>query len=568
MKTEDLEAILDAAEGVPTAPKPADAVSDERVAEIRERLLTEGDVLAIWRASPEVDSLVSDLLAGVEMNPSLFGLAMKAARLGHSAETIVAHLSALIDASAAQGSRPDRVRELRADLGKIVARAVATAGASLNTPYVPATEDLPPVEDDDTPLDPRERMFRDFVWCERLKKIVEIATGAALDQTQFDTRCADVGPCGHRSLSPWAIFRNRHDLRRNIDGLTFRPGRGRLIEEDGVGLCVNTWVRPETVMPPAPDDDAVKVFLDHAAFVIPDAGERKIVLDWMAWVAQHQDEKPNWALVLGSTHEGVGKDLLLNPLRCAIDRLYVREISAGELVSGFNGWMDRCKLVIVQEMENFERRRTANLLVQPGVVAGRLVARGRSTRIGTVTVPRATKRRLVGILVHLGGRTNHNEARRADHPAEAVARIDRAADDRNTRLPDVLGAEGRRIRVLQDGFDCLLGQGLGGVVGCCGLIGGAGFGQVAHLLLDPVPGRYDGSDGEHQRADHGNDDQCSRQGRSTVFGSVTYLWTDIVARAFSPRRQPAVVRRGHANRPQVYKTSTTHWRWSASYARV
>jgi len=364
---EAMLALLDAADPCDKnlAPKPQSAVSPERVQAIKDTLLTSGDVLSIWRKSDEVDAWVADLVAGAEMNPAIYRLGFAAARDGHPADVIEAHLRKVLDASEGHATRPDRTKELDQQLGSIVRRAVKASGVpSTMAPYRPAEQDFPPLDPADVvPLDARARLFNEFAWCNKLRRAIQIATGEMFDQTQLDTRMAEVGNCGDRKNSAWAVFRNDWQKRRDVDGIIFMPTGARIIRDNMLGVCVNTW-RRELVptLPNTPDDEAVKPFLDHAAFVIPDERERVIALDWFAWVIQNQDKKPNWALVLGSTIQGIGKDLFLNPLRHAIGLAYVREINAGELASSFNGWLDGTKLVVVQEMENFERRRTANLM--------------------------------------------------------------------------------------------------------------------------------------------------------------------------------------------------------------
>ncbi len=341
------------------APK---SVSPERMAEVSRQIANGG--LGIWRDSPTVREHLTNLQVGQPLNDSLWNLALKAAQDCRGEGEILEALIERMAVSDARQGRPERWKEEMAKLPDTVKRAVKDAGMATQMPYRPAEEDFPPILPGqfDHLIDPREAMFARFAWCERLCCAVDLATGDTLNQVQFDTRNYRLGNIGSRSQSPWIIFRLHGDRRLNVDSLTFRPGGERLVDEPGIGRCVNTWLPDPNPLTETPTDEDVRPFLDHAAFVIPDAREREIVLNWMAAVAQRQGEKPNWAIVLGSTVEGVGKDLLLNPLRRAIGRSYVREIDASELISGFTGFKAKCKLLIVQEMENFERRRTANLL--------------------------------------------------------------------------------------------------------------------------------------------------------------------------------------------------------------
>jgi len=361
------DASLTLDESVAVIQKAPELAPARRIAKLA-RLPAQGNapVGGIWRDSAEVRLFQADLAVGAEMNPACFALAQKAVHDGHADEVIVEAIDALLCAGDGAILRPDRTAELRQQLPELVARARASGGPSQATPYVPAAQDLEPVGDDDpAPPDVRERMFNEFAWCENSKRAIEIATGVMLDRTQLDARAYDVGLAG-TSKSAWFIFLRGGHRRRNVAGLTFRPGdEGRIVPETLPGLtgeCVNSWLPPARVLPEKVTDDEVEPFRDLVAFVIPDADERKTVLDWMAWVAQNPGLKPSYAIVLGSTFQGVGKDTMLQPLLAAVGVEYVSQVGADVLIKNFNGYLDRRKLLVIEEMETFTRRETHNLL--------------------------------------------------------------------------------------------------------------------------------------------------------------------------------------------------------------
>ncbi|HEY0137901.1 MAG TPA: primase-helicase family protein, partial [Nannocystis sp.] len=77
---------------------------------------------------------------------------------------------------------------------------------------------------------------------------------------------------------------------------------------------------------------------------------------------QNPGLKPNWALVIGSTYEGMGKDLMLEPVRVALGASNVREITPEDLDSTYTWFLAKCRLVLVEEMKLSERKATMNRL--------------------------------------------------------------------------------------------------------------------------------------------------------------------------------------------------------------
>lgn len=212
-------------------------------------------------------------------------------------------------------------------------------------------------------------MKKRYAWVESAKRVVDLRTGALLDQEQFEFRV----PPDEKGRSAWKLFKDNPAGRIDYQHLTCRFGEGREVWEDLPdlqGRCLNIWREParKRGIPDRVEDTDVQPWLDLAAFVAPIEAEREHMFDWMACTVQRQNTKLNQALVLGSRNEGIGKDSLLEPLRAMIGRQYVKEIGPHHLTGAFNPWAVGAKLVIVQEMHNFERRETMNRL-KPYVAA-------------------------------------------------------------------------------------------------------------------------------------------------------------------------------------------------------
>jgi hypothetical protein len=226
----------------------------------------------------------------------------------------------------------------------------------------------PPREDDGTDDADRAQakatgnMFLRAVYVESMDVAFDLATLRLQSRGQFNAHWWTVGDPTDSRRSAWAVFTQQGGQRRNVTSLTYRPGGKLFVDEPGIGMCVNIWRAPSR--PPAvfANDDDVKLWLDHIAYLVPDKREREILLNWLAYIVQHPELKPNYGLVLGSQHQGVGKSIMLQPVRWALGEHNVREIGPEELQSSYNGWLANTKLLIVEEMHSFERKSLMNRL--------------------------------------------------------------------------------------------------------------------------------------------------------------------------------------------------------------
>ena len=210
-----------------------------------------------------------------------------------------------------------------------------------------------------------QAVFDRYVWVERLKRMCDRETGDLLDREQFNVRNAHIGPPTSSTGSAWSILTSNPRRLTVVKAVTFRPGQELFVTEDLpglVGLCINRWRDPGAALPETATDADVRLWLDHVALVVPDERERGIVLDWLAWVIQNPGEKPNWALVIGSTVEGIGKDMMIEPVRVALGAANVREIGPDDLVSGYTDFIANTRLLLVEEMQMSERKAMMNRL--------------------------------------------------------------------------------------------------------------------------------------------------------------------------------------------------------------
>lgn len=139
---------------------------------------------------------------------------------------------------------------------------------------------------------------------------------------------------------------------------TYWPGQGEFFEEvagNGVWL-VNIW-RPgpwpgggtRTRTPVSEGDarewlDLVETFCANEG---PEVAGR--LLDWFALVVAAPGVKPGWHPVLGSETHGLGKDLILRPVRHGVGEHNVSAPSAGVIAGQFNDYAAK-RLVVVTDL--------------------------------------------------------------------------------------------------------------------------------------------------------------------------------------------------------------------------
>lgn len=205
-----------------------------------------------------------------------------------------------------------------------------------------------------------EEMFATQVWVENQERVFDLRDQRLRNRQQFNAHFAKVTKKG---VQPWDVFMGEPDKptplnatsrRQTVFDMTYMPGTLLFVGE-GMERRVNVW-RPAEGIPDGPvSDDDVRLWLDHVLLMVPDPVVRGQLLDWMASVVQRQAEKPNHGVVIGGKH-GIGKSMLIEPMRRAFGLHNVQEILASELDSTFSGWLAQAKLFVVEEMMNFQKK--------------------------------------------------------------------------------------------------------------------------------------------------------------------------------------------------------------------
>lgn len=132
---------------------------------------------------------------------------------------------------------------------------------------------------------------------------------------------------------------------QKVRTICYRPDGAPIIE----GMF-NMWKDPH--IEPLPGKP--EIFLEHLRYLIPNTAERHALIGWLAWIAQHPDQKVMWAILIvgrgGTGKSWIGK--VMERIFGADNAVLISEEDA--LTSTFNGFSENKRLVFVHEMPSKE----------------------------------------------------------------------------------------------------------------------------------------------------------------------------------------------------------------------
>lgn len=143
-----------------------------------------------------------------------------------------------------------------------------------------------------------------------------------------------------------------------VDSLAFRPELppGEVFTEAGLNY-VNCYV--PTHGKRAEGD--ITPFLNHMQKLIPDEGDRKILLTWIASCIQNPGKKHQWSPVLVGA-EGNGKSLVAKIVKHALGKRWVAEPRPEQIGGRFNSWIENKLFAVIEEIHMNSRRETLDAM--------------------------------------------------------------------------------------------------------------------------------------------------------------------------------------------------------------
>lgn len=178
-------------------------------------------------------------------------------------------------------------------------------------------------------------------------RIFDPASGALIGRESYLTKAArDFG--GDEQQAKLHYLTGANALCPTVTSLTYHPGKpsGIMTDDEGVPRY-NSYSTPS--LTPIPGDISPwSLLVGKLRFESPEIRER--LLDWMAWCVQHPDQKINHGVLLGGRH-GIGKDSMWEPVWRIFGEQNVEQIKGDDLLSDFNSYLARTKMLVVQEVE-------------------------------------------------------------------------------------------------------------------------------------------------------------------------------------------------------------------------
>lgn len=251
--------------------------------------------------------------------------------------------------------------------GGIDRTGMLPTAASANTNAAPSTPDMPvpqpPAMDCSgefiSHMEARD-YFKDCMFITNLGLILT-GKGRFLNSTKFNALYGGkkflIDSVGKTTPEPWvAATRSTQWTIPKVDHIRFLPSEAyHAIITDELGRDgVNTY-KPinirRTKGNPAP-------FLNHIAALLPNAGDQKILLDYLAHNVKYPGVKIPWAPVIQSA-EGAGKGILKAIMMHCMGRVYCYFPNAKELTesgSQFNAWMRNKLFILADEIKVDDRR--------------------------------------------------------------------------------------------------------------------------------------------------------------------------------------------------------------------
>lgn len=208
--------------------------------------------------------------------------------------------------------------------------------------------------------------FKGCYWVERMGEIFTPG-GRFMNATQFNGTYGGkhfiITQAGKSTDEAWkAALRSTLWTVPRVDHVRFLPEvePGEIVIDHMGRRGLNTYL-PANIDARAGD---VTPWLDWLGRLLPDAGDRDILLRYLAHCVKFPGFKIPWSPMVQST-EGTGKTVFRELLAHCLGDMYVYQPKAPELVksgSTFNGWMRAKLMIVVDEIKIDERRELIEIL--------------------------------------------------------------------------------------------------------------------------------------------------------------------------------------------------------------
>lgn len=202
--------------------------------------------------------------------------------------------------------------------------------------------------------------LKGWVFDETDAEFIQIDTGHAIKREAFRMKFDREVECETHEVDAVTLSSKFYPI-PTVTSRMYWPGQGRIFQDAAGGRnYLNSWQSGggSAITPADPDsfevgDDslngqACEVFLEHLNRTIADERERRLVLDWIAFVYSKPGARVRWALLLWGI-EGNGKSYFHNLLTKLMGQ-DAREIAASIIEERFTDWAEGCRVIGIEEI--------------------------------------------------------------------------------------------------------------------------------------------------------------------------------------------------------------------------
>lgn len=213
--------------------------------------------------------------------------------------------------------------------------------------------------------DPFDTISDSWVWVSAIEKFKHIETGRELSPTAFDMEYSRYTPTSGNNRKTAMQYIKLSDRMRMVERLVYRPMeyvsfdpyRDRLLP--GSESYLYNMYEPSELRPM----EGNQLWIDSLMeYMFPEKTDRNYFLDYLSFIVQRPGEKTNFALIVQSNTQGIGKSYIGHLMRYILGPRNVAVPSNDMLADKWTGWMSTSQLIIVEELMQTGRLELMNRL--------------------------------------------------------------------------------------------------------------------------------------------------------------------------------------------------------------
>lgn len=189
----------------------------------------------------------------------------------------------------------------------------------------------------------------DWVYVETTCEFYNTGSNYAIKREAFNAKYGREPQCRDAEMLPSVYALDICKIDTVVD-LMFWPGVGTFFDHDGkryLNSYRESGIAPCEVID-ADGQAVVDMFMKHVEMTLAIPEERRLLIDFMAWIVQKPGQKVNWALLLQGA-QGVGKSYFGVVMQLVMGHM-VRQVEPQALSGRFTSWAHGALLAIVEEI--------------------------------------------------------------------------------------------------------------------------------------------------------------------------------------------------------------------------